>query len=74
MHKAIAFLPALILAGCQTPGEQTAALCRSYGYSDGTVGFDSCRQGVEQAIMVAHADQAEAQNEARSPNMITMRK
>jgi hypothetical protein len=73
MHKAIALLPALILCACQAPSEHSAALCRSHGYADGTLGFDSCRQGIDQALQVAHADQAEAQNEARTPSMIITR-
>jgi hypothetical protein len=74
MHKIIALLPLLVLCACQAQGERTAALCRSHGYADGTVGFESCRQSIDQAIQIAHADQAEAENEARTPSMITMRK
>jgi hypothetical protein len=73
MHKGIALLPALILCGCQT-AEHTAALCRSHGYSDGTVAFESCRQSIDHALEVAHADQAEAEIQARPPSMITMRR
>jgi hypothetical protein len=66
MHKGIALLPALILCGCQAPGEHIAALCRSHGYFDGTVAFESCRQGIDHALQVAHADQAEAENQGSS--------
>jgi hypothetical protein len=74
MHKGIALLPALVLCGCQAQSERTAVLCRSYGYADGTVGFETCRQSIDHALEVAHADQAEAENEARPPSMITMRR
>ena len=74
MHRLIALLPALVLCACQSPSEYTAALCRSHGYADGTVGFESCRQSIDHAVQVAHADQAEAENEARTPSMITLRK
>ncbi len=74
MNKTIALLPALVLCACQAPDEHTAALCRSHGYADGTLGFESCRQSIDHAQKIAHADQAEAENEARSPSMITTRK
>jgi hypothetical protein len=70
MHKRIALLPVLILGGCATSGERIAATCRAHGYLDGTVGFESCRQSLEHAMEVAHADQAEADARWRTPSLV----
>ncbi|HTJ62695.1 MAG TPA: hypothetical protein VL899_02705 [Alphaproteobacteria bacterium] len=74
MHKGIALLPTLVLlTACQAPAEHTAALCRAQGYSEGTLDFEACRQSIDHDVLVAHADQAQAENAARTPSMITMR-
>jgi hypothetical protein len=73
MHKGIALLPALVLCACQAPGEHTAAVCRAQGYTAGTLDFEACRQSVEHEVLVAHADQAEAENRAKPASMIMVR-